>query len=312
MRRLLVIKPSSLGDIVHGLQSLAVLRRAQPDWHVTWVAKIVYVGLVRASGLVDAVIPYNRDRGWAGVAATGLAVGRWKGDCVWDLQGLARSGIWTRAARAPQRIGRSDARELAGWAYSERVPLPEMRAGDGRIHALDILLEFPRRMGVQRLDVPVLRFAAAEMEADLEHFLTDHPEAVLVFPESRRAEKRWPGFETLIRRLTTLGRAVAVLGCEGGDRLEVPGVYDGRGRHRVEELCHLFGRGRLVIANDSGPLHLAAATGASTIGLFGPTDPGRFGPRGGDGGQHQVLRAVDGKWESISVETVIDAVGRVR
>ncbi len=306
MRRLLVIKPSSLGDVVHGLQALAVLRAGQPDWHVTWVAKIAYVELIRSSGLVDALIPYNRERGAAGLAATALAVRRWKGDCVWDLQGLARSVIWTRAARAPQRMGRSDAREMAGWAYTEKVPVP---AGGNRAHALEILLEFPRRMGVRELAVPPLRFRAERMEAELERYMAENRRAVLVFPESRRPEKSWPGFEELVGRMVGAGIPVAVLGCERGRAWGLPGVYDGRGRHRIEEICHLFGPERTVIANDSGPLHLAAATGARTIGLFGPTDPGRYGPWGGSDGQHRVLRAKDHRMESISVEAVMGALG---
>ena len=118
MKTLLVIKPSSLGDIVHALQVVQTLARERPECRITWVVRDRFSGLVQAAPFVHEVIIFRRRDGWGAFWRLLRQLRRRRFDVVWDLQGLLRSGLMTLAARAPEKWGRPDAREGAGILYT--------------------------------------------------------------------------------------------------------------------------------------------------------------------------------------------------
>ncbi|NJR43124.1 MAG: hypothetical protein HC767_11200, partial [Akkermansiaceae bacterium] len=142
---LLIIKPSSLGDIVHGLQVVQTVAKKLPDCRITWVARDRFAPLVEAAPFVHEVIHFRRKEGFKGILDMMKILRARQFDLVWDMQGLLRSGLMTAAARSPEKWGRADSREGAG-IFSRKVKMP---AGSGPHHAIPLLLEFAKTLGIQ-------------------------------------------------------------------------------------------------------------------------------------------------------------------
>ncbi len=139
-RRIALIKPSSLGDIVHSLPVLTALRRRFPTAHIAWVVNRTYEPLLRGHPDLDATFPFDRGASKAGWPRALTAYGRWAAallrqrfDLVIDLQGLLRSALMAAASGATRRVGLSTAREGAAFAYTDVVRV----ADPGTVHAVD-------------------------------------------------------------------------------------------------------------------------------------------------------------------------------
>ena len=214
MKSLLIIKPSSLGDIVHALQVVQTLARAQPTCRITWVVRERFAGLVQAAPFVHEVIIFRRRDGWRVFWGLLRTLRQRRFEAVWDLQGLLRSALMTAAVRSPAKWGRADAREGAGFFYHHRVARP---GGHGPHHALDILQEFLRVAAVTpRLDFPLeLRAGPRFIWQD---FFRDEPrQTFVIFTDSRGAEKQWTHFDELTALIFNLIPGSRVLGVGGWD-----------------------------------------------------------------------------------------------
>jgi ADP-heptose:LPS heptosyltransferase len=280
MTELLIIKPSSLGDIVHGLQVATSLKAQISGLRISWIVRDIFAPLVRASEAVDQVYVFKRNGSVKDFLALMKEVRTTKFDYVFDFQGLLRTGLMTSRARATKKVGRSDAREGARFFYDIKVPLPE---GGRRSHAIDILLQFcPVLKAKPELEGQV-RFR--EVEAlSLRHIEGRNGAApIVIFPDSRRMEKRWGGFKQLTEMLLRDGRGRKVIWA-GNNYVNDRSVFnDGQflnltGNTSLVSLPALIQRADWVISNDSGPMHLAAALNVRVLGIFGPTDPRLFGP----------------------------------
>jgi ADP-heptose:LPS heptosyltransferase len=304
MRELLIIKPSSLGDIVHALQVAASIKAQQPEWRISWIVRDIFAPLMRSAEVVDEIFVFRRHGGVAAFLQMMREVRKREFDVLMDMQGLLRSGLMTSWARAQRKVGRSDAREGAGFFYQERVPLPP---GE-RVHALEVLLQFCRAVGAEPELQGRLRFRGFDNLNFGFGGPQDRDRPILIFPDSRRPEKKWHGFaqlSSLIVRET--GRRViwagnAYLPC----REAFP---DGRflnltGNTSLASLAALISRADWVISNDSGPMHLAAALGVKTLGIFGPTDPQLYGPYPLHSPTNFVIQAPVGDLKLLTVKEV--------
>lgn len=280
MTELLIIKPSSLGDIVHGLQVATSLKAQCESLRISWVVREIFSPIVRACEAVDRVYVFERNAGAKGFLRLTQELRQTKFDYVFDLQGLLRTGLMAMRAHATRKVGRADAREWSGVFYDEKVPLPP--AGK-RSHALDILLQFcpvlgakPELRGVlkfREVDSLNLRFADARGGV----------KPIVMFPDSRRAEKCWGGFKQLTELILREEKNRKVIWAGSNyvhDRAGYPPAqfFNLTGNTSLVSLPALIKRADWVIANDSGPMHLAAALGVRVLGIFGPTDPQLFGP----------------------------------
>lgn len=310
MPELLVIKPSSLGDIVHALQVVASLKAQQPAWRVSWIVRDIFAPLVRASTVVDQVYVFQRHEGVGGFFRLMREVRRKQFDVIFDMQGLLRSGLMTKWSRAVRTIGRSDAREGAGFFYKEKVPLP---AAGRSAHALEILLQFLPALGAQAELRGPLHFR--EMEKLNLSFMEPRRgfRPVLMFPDSRREEKKWGGFAHLSALLVReAGRKVV---WAGNAYIPCKEVFpDGAflnltGNTSLTSLSSIIAKADWVISNDSGPMHLAAAIGVKTLGIFGPTDPRLYGPYPLSAPTNYVIQAPVG---DLKLLTAKDAFERFR
>ena len=308
---ILIIKPSSLGDIVHGLQLAQSIRRQMPGCRIFWVVREVFFPLVCSCQAVDECFLFYRDRGVGGFGKLLWQIRRQRFDVVLDMQGLARSGLIALAAHAERKIGRADGRELSALACNERITLPE--AGK-EAHAVEILFQFLPALGCEPIIDGPLEFRQPVIRSFDPEALEGEP--VVIFLESRRAEKQWPlpYFMSLIETLIEKFPKIPVI-LAGSETLEDMGEFSGNenlnnlmGITAIDELVPLISKARLVIANDSGPMHLAAAIGTPVLALFGPTDPKRFGPFPLIKESNHILTALGGDLSKLTVDAVLEKV----
>ena len=150
-QRVLIIKPSSLGDVVHSLPILPELRRLWPQAHLSWVVSASFRSLLEGRPDLDRVIPYDKGpsgvswRGLKGLARLASTLARERFDLTIDLQGLLRSGLMTAATRAPIRVGMADAREGAGRFYTHTIDAPR-----ASVHAVDRVMVAAEALGARR------------------------------------------------------------------------------------------------------------------------------------------------------------------
>ena len=299
VQRLLIVKPSSLGDVVHALPTLSALRRRFPSARLSWLVKREWAEVLEGQPDLDDVLAVDLSvKGWA-AAIRAVREGRF--DLVVDLQGLLRSAVLGWASGSPARVGFANGREGSPWFYSHRVPVP-----DASMHAVDRYLLIARFLGAESAGPEHASFCLPRdpvTDARVDALLAAAgvragTRLVALNPSARWTTKRWPAesFAAVGDWLQLhAGARVAVVGSgkersAGNDviRLMQTTPLDLVGKTTMKELIALLRRLRVFITNDSGPMHLAAAVGTPVIALFGPTDPGRTGPYG-DG--HRVLRS---------------------
>jgi heptosyltransferase-1 len=263
-RRIALLKPSALGDIVHCLPVLTALRRRYPRAHITWVVNRSYEPLLAGHRDLDATLSFDRGAGlWAGVrtfARLLLELRRQCFDLVVDLQGLFRTGLMAAATWAPRRVGLSTAREGAVWFYTDVVPVADFDA----LHAVDRCWLVAQALGAGRMAKEFHVPLGAEARAWAERMLAGRPRPWLVLGAgSRWMTKRWPPahFAALARRaradfggtvLLVGGKDEAALSLAVRERLGGP-VLDLTGATTLPQLAALLARADVVLANDSGP-----------------------------------------------------------
>jgi ADP-heptose:LPS heptosyltransferase len=280
MTELLIIKPSSLGDIVQALQVATSLKAQCANLRISWIVRDIFAPIVRACEAVDHTYVFERTGGTKAFLKLIAEVRKTKFDYVFDMQGLLRTGLMTSRALAKRKVGRTDAREWSGLFYDEKVPLPP----EGRrSHAVDILLQFCPVLGAK----PELRGMLKFRELDTLNLSFAEgrggSKPIVMFPDSRRAEKCWNGFKQLTELILRGDRSRKVIWA-GSNIVPDRGAFlpaqflNLTGNTSLVSLPALIKRADWVISNDSGPMHLAAALGVRTLAIFGPTDPRLFGP----------------------------------
>lgn len=314
MTELLIIKPSSLGDIVHALQVATSLKAQRADLRISWVVREIFAPIVRACEAVDQVYVFERNAGAKGFLRLTKELRKRTFDYVFDFQGLLRTGLMTSRTHAAHKVGRSDAREMSGLFYNQKVPLPP---GGAKSHALDILLQFAPVLGARpelqgqlrfrEVDSLQLRFADAR----------GGTKPILMFPDSRRAEKCWGGFKQLTELILREDKTRKVIWAGSNyvhDRNAYPAAqfFNLTGNTSLVSLPALIKRSDWVIANDSGPMHLAAALGVRVLGIFGPTDPRLFGPYPLNAPGNAVVQAPVGDLKLLSAKDVYARFQRAR
>lgn len=306
MLKLLIIKPSSLGDIIHALRVLSSIKEELPDSQVSWVVRDIFAQTVRTSGLVDHVFEFQRGSGLFAYLGLIRQLRRQRFDYVFDMQGLLRSGVLTGMSRASQKWGRRDGREGSTFFY-KKVNCPQ----DPRtVHAIDVLLAFKEALDLKPILSGQLSFSGAKLSDEngtLVEEITRNGALplVTVFPESRRVEKEWPHFDELTRRLTASTEASVIwVGSRGVSASDCKDYANLVGKTSLTELPKLIELSSVVVSNDSAPLHLASALKRPLVGLFGPTDPLRFGPYPSDSLNSHVLKAPLGNLSILPVDEV--------
>ncbi|MFT3990124.1 MAG: glycosyltransferase family 9 protein [Luteolibacter sp.] len=310
-KSLLVIKPSSLGDIVHGLQILQSVKRQLPECRVTWVVRDRFAGLVEAAPFVDEVIRFRRKEGFRGIWEILETLRRRRFDVVWDLQGLLRSGLMAAAAKAPVKRGRRDSREGAG-LFTKPVAEP---VGEGPYHAIRVLQEFPKAHGLDPEVTFPLELKPGPRFAWSSFFNGDPNAQFVIFTDSRGVGKEWPKFDALTHLIWKNIPGSRVAWCAGQPTSPGGEIPEGRFLNLtgcpLDEMIELCRQPSVFIGNDSGPMHLSAAVGNKVLAIFGPTSPLRFGPWPIGSPRTRSVQAPGGVLMDLTPEAVFDEVKKL-
>jgi lipopolysaccharide heptosyltransferase I len=307
-RRIGLVKPSALGDIVHALPVLGALRQRFPAASITWVVNRAYATLLQGHPHLDNVLAFDRTAargGWLeGLRAFAdilRAVRSARFDLVIDLQGLLRTGIMTLASGARWRLGLSSAREGARFCYNH-VLTPRDGRPELSMHAVDRYWLAAQALGVgdepKCFSLPI----PADASAWATQRLRDLPRPWLMTNVGTRWEtKRWPtsSFAELATRAHQhFGASLILVGGPEESPLarQVCAGFAGpacdlTGQTTLPQLVAVLEKADVVVSNDSGPLHLAVALGRPVVAPFTCTSPQRTGPYGQPGSA--VLTGVD-------------------
>lgn len=297
---LLVIKPSSLGDVVHGLSVIPVIRTHDPDIHIGWLVNEMYAPLVQAAG-VDTIHIFPRQK-WRRIPSTPRAAWQTTQMCTQialkrysvaiDLQGLLRSGFFTLTSRAPVRIGYADAREFANTAYTQKISVDrqKMHAVEWCRNALKPLMFVPENVEWQW---PHLPDDAENVHARCgtkpgEYFL-------FVLRARWKTKSVSPHLlgKIIAETIAQFGKKALLIGGSGDAQfaekvriaLRNAGVPDDSfaslaGKTALTDLIPLCRDSACVISPDTGVMHLAVAANARVVALMGPTRTDTHGPYG--------------------------------
>lgn len=286
MERILIVRMSALGDIVHALPVLAALRRAWPAAKVDWLVDEAYAPILSlAEGLNQRVIVRRKNGGVVGYLKAVRHLRAQKYEAALDLQGLLKSAVWARLSGAARVIGfdRAHLREpFAASFYSETVmPLEAL-------HVIQKNLSILKALGVppSAIELPLHSVAAPATSAAVAAAGGARKYAVLN-PGAAWPNKRWPAerfgalaaqlhARTGLSSLVTWGPserelAERVIAASHGAAAAAPPT-------EIADLAVIMRDAALVVSGDTGPLHIAAAMGTPLVGLYGPTWPERNGP----------------------------------
>jgi len=298
-RRILIVRPSALGDVCRSVPIAASFRRAYPEAEIAWVVQDAFADALRHHPAIDHIIPFPRralGRGlsrlrvfpvleWAAV------VRGFRADLCVDAQGLLRSGLISWASGAPRRFAYADARELS-WALANR------RAhAPASMHTVDRMLALVEATGVEPVADLALHadpdeLAWVDAHAGIGRAASGGRGPVVLAATSRWASKRWTAqkWADLARRL--LGRGVGPIALVGGPGerpqcaplVELAAgdarVVDLIGETSVGRMLAVIARARLVVANDSAAAHAAVGFARPLVALYGPTRTDLVGPYG--------------------------------
>lgn len=302
--RVLIVRLGAMGDILHAMPAVASLRRTHPEWFLGWAVEPRWLPLLRGSDgdmpLVDQIHLVNA-KSWAHAPLSPRTFGEiarlrrelraGQYDVAVDLQGAVRSAWVGRMARAPRMIGEANPREKpAKWLFRERIPTSgahvieqavevcQAIAGDKLLPAQPVL---PRDAVADAWAKQLLGRSEGNLKAE-----TPQP-VVILSPGAGWGAKCWPAerYGKLAAMLHGAGCRVLVNTGPRESSLAAEVVRSSGGvalapEFSIERLIATLCDANLLIAGDSGPLHLACALGKPVVGIFGPTDPRRNGPYG--------------------------------
>ncbi|MBI3122369.1 MAG: lipopolysaccharide heptosyltransferase I [candidate division NC10 bacterium] len=301
-RRILLVKPSALGDVIHALPVAATLRRRYPNIGLDWLVEEEAADLVTGHPALSGVVVSGRRR-WlrqlrnpVEIPRTLMEARRFAADlrrrrygAVLDLQGLFKSALYVLATGAPIRVGFAEGREGATRVLTHRVVAPPQP-----VHAVDRYLalasavdatepvrEFHIALGPQDLAAARSHLAACRVPPGCP--------CVVLHPAARWRTKLWEveRWRELAASLLAEGMGVILTGSRQDEALAAtivtglnPPPVSLVGRLSLKQLVAVLRDVDLMITVDSGPMHMAAAVGTPVVALFGPTDPRRTGPLG--------------------------------
>jgi len=290
--KILILKPSSLGDVIQAMPVLRLLKLHWPESEIFWWIDSGLAPLIENDRDLTGIVRFKRRRwakpvNWPEIVYSVRWTRRQKFDLVIDLQCLFRSGIFAWFANGKSLIGLDEAREGARGFYDIAV-----RRESFYTHAADWYLAVLKRLNIptdRKFDwIPERKSISAEVKRK---WSADTARWIIVQPGARWLNKRWPveNFTELVRRLAAarpefrfaiMGSADDSAAGAAITQAAPQQCLDLTGKISLPEMIEWIRLCELMISNDTGPMHVAAALGKPVIGIFGPTEPRRTGPYG--------------------------------
>jgi heptosyltransferase-1 len=309
IQRLLIVRLSAMGDVIHTLPAVHMLREAFPHAHIGWLIEERWTELLCAPGtlrrgarselrpLVDEVHAVSL-KAWGksafSVATLQRAATAWNDvrgagyDVAVDLQGAMRSAVLARLSGAPVLYGAAEPREApASLWYTRKVVARGRHVIEQNLSVAEGLCESAFGSAVPDISGDFPHDPAAELRVTQRLAEYGVGEFAILNPGAGWGAKRWPAerYGEVARGLAELGMRSILNYGPGEEELVRAAEAAGGGAARamkctITELIALTRRARLFVGGDTGPMHLAAALGVPVVGIFGPTDPARNGPYG--------------------------------
>ena len=272
-RSLLLIKPGSMGDVIHALPVASAIRRAWPDVALTWVIDPRWAPLLEGNPAVSRVHLFPRQDfrgpgGWVRAIRWYRALGRLRPDFVVDLQGLLRSALMVKLSRGKVVAGLSDAREGARLFYDRSARTLRDEHAVFRYSRCLPLLGIPEP---GRREFPIPAGTPCPLPSD---FIVLHP-----FARGAGKSMEAGAIRAFVEEFQAAGAKRIVVVGVGEVPASLPGpVSDLSGKTSLPELIGILRAARHVVSVDSGPMHLAAAIGTPMLGVHTWSDPRLVGP----------------------------------
>jgi len=300
--KILLIKLSAIGDVVQTLPALEAIKKLYPAGEITWIVEEAAAGILEGHPLIDRVLVSRRKAltgllknprtftgGLRGIIGFFRELRTTQYDIAVDFQGLFKSGVLIGLARAKRKIGFDRTRELSYLFLNERLP-----AYDIDKHALERYLDVARHLGAHdpatTCTLPIEQEISRMRQRTTVILKEAGKPLVVINPVARWKTKLWreSNFAELADRLILEKKAAVIFTGSAADRDVNRRIISGMkqpaenwaGETSLKELAALAALSDLFITTDTGPMHLAAATGAKVLALFGPTAPWRTGPYG--------------------------------
>ena len=292
MKNILIVKLSSIGDVIHALPTLSVLRHNYPQAKITWIVEEKACGIVENHPYLDKVICINlKKMKLKEMIKLAHRLKQAKYDLVLDLQGLLKSGLISWFTRAPVRLVYPIHREGSGLLATKAVASrPES------LHVIQKCLDTVRALNLTVTEKNLTDFQLnirPEDEQFARQFLNsqgvqDSDTLIGLNPGAAWPTKQWPPelFAQLADRLIEENQAKIIL-FGGPSDLELTAAIEKNMQHTaissggkttLKQLAALIKHCRVFVGSDTGPMHIAVAVKTPVVALFGPTDPGYSGP----------------------------------
>ena len=307
--KILIVKLSSLGDVIQTLPVLTPLRKRFPEARISWLVEEEIAELIKDHPLIDQIIIFRKNR-WSGelrnlrkwpqIFREGYEflenLRSWRYDLIIDFQGLLKSGILVGVSRGKRKLGFAPVREKAHIFLTEKISFPKTP-----LHAVERYFFLIASLGCSGMNPEIFIPVRQEHRDRVQKFfqandITLNRPLILLHPGTRWEtklweEEKWMALGEGLQK--KYGVAVIFTGSKNefslieriAGQMCSPGINTA-GMWSLKELAFLQKQADVVIIPDSGPMHLASAMGTPVIALFGPTDPKLTGPYG-EG--HQVI-----------------------
>ncbi len=314
-KRILIVKPSSLGDIIHTLPLVHALKRCYPSCRIGWIVHESFSAIPESDPAVESVYPIRisstsdpqsgRLAYWHAFRDTLRTLKELREifkqqpyDFILDLQASFRSGLLGRSNPGGIRIGFGDARELNPLFQSQLIKVPS-----SAVHAVDKNMLFCAQMNCLSSQEDFRLYSSGFDDQKVDTFLTEQiasPKSELIYinPSARWKTKYWipERWAELGDRLTGKHHFSIVFGGSRKDEQYIATIVEKMshkpivtaGEMNLAETVSLLKRSAAYVGLDSGPMHMAAMSGIPVVALFGPTHPERVGPYGSE---HEIIRA---------------------
>lgn len=324
LSRILIIRPSALGDVCRSVGLLAALRRSLPEARIDWLVQDSFVAAIDEHPAFDSaprggkeakgggeVIPFARHtmKRWyapQGAGALARLIGRLRSaryDIVIDAQGLLRSSIFTWLSGAAVRVGLAEAREGATSFYTHLVLMPSHQSSRHTVDRMHDLLHALAITPCRDLRLYASEHRKAEVLSKIGlPASAAHSLGFITFaPSSRWPSKQWPAeryaivasalHERFGLPIVCVGSQAERAGCEPlfAGLASQPWLIDAFGKTSVADLMGLIAQSRLVIGSDSAAVHMAVGFAVPCVALYGPTDIAKVGPAKWPGAEGRVI-----------------------
>ena len=295
-KKILIIKPSSLGDVIHSLPFLKSLNETFLDTEIHWVIARGLEGLLENHPMIKRIWIINKDD-WKNLKTLERTIKEFRYlfselkkesfDIVVDLQGLFRSALIAYTTGSPIRIGLKNSREGSSLFYTHKVE------SERDIHAVDKYLMIASALGceIKNISFPMPLIKEKDYIKKIKEEIGDY---VVLIPSARWKTKIW-GAEKFGRLSKMLNMRSLIIGSNSDIEIakEIEVFSSGKaisfaGKTDLKDVITLIRGSRFVISNDTGPMHIAAALNKQVVAIFGPTSPERTGPYGKN---HLVIRS---------------------